>query len=602
MRGRILAALAAIMAMTACGASAATYCVPAHAGCAGTTEPTLAAAISAANGDTAVDDILIGPGSFPASNIVASASNPVHIAGSGMDTTRLEGATSGFGLTLYGEAQSIADLTIHEPDNGHSTALYLDGGVARNVRVDQRDNSAGSATAVGLFHGAAFTDGEALARTTTVPTTYGIYMSNDASEAGLVSNVTAQGGYGIDAEGAGSATVRFARVTGKSYGIIASMESGALVDDSTVTGGPLVGYLSTGTADVLTTVRHVTLNGTYAGVESYVNGHTSRMIVSNTGIVGGGPDPETADLDIETLTGAVGRIEADYSFFRAAHVIQSGTGTEQYVPGAHNIDGADAKLLDVVHGDLRPRFDSPLIDAGDPVPGGGEPMADLAGEFRAVNGRTDIGAYEYGRHTPTISAAASAISARTGEPITFSAATNDADPAEFPDVIWTFDDGTSVRGLTAVHAFATTGTHSVTATATDPSGLKATAPVSVTVTAPVLAAARAPAFGFKKLKARKGVVAVVLSCPVLATDCSGTIELRLAPKPKAKGTGVAAKTIVLGKAGYAMVHGARKTIKVKLNKSARKRLRRARHGLFVKVIAKPNGAASRSKTVRLTGR
>src|SRR3954452_539739 len=115
MRGGILVALAATMAIAASGASAATYCVPAHSGCAGTAEPTLAAAISAANSDTAIDDILIGPGSFPASNIVASVSNPVHIAGSGIDATRLEGATSGFGLTLYGAAQSIADLTIHEP-------------------------------------------------------------------------------------------------------------------------------------------------------------------------------------------------------------------------------------------------------------------------------------------------------------------------------------------------------------------------------------------------------------------------------------------------------------------------------------------------------
>jgi hypothetical protein len=293
-------------------------------------------------------------------------------------------------------------------------------------------------------------------------------------------------------------------------------------------------------------------------------------------------------------------VEADYSFFRAGNVVYTAGPGIEYAPGAHNIDGADAKLLDVLHGDLRPRFDSPLIDAGDPVPGGGEPMADLAGEFRAVNGRTDIGAYEYGRHTPTVSATASAASARTGEPVTFTAATNDGDPAEFPVVTWTFDDGTTVTSLMVSHAFSTPGPHMATATATDPSGLKATAPVSVTVTAPILPAARAPAFGFKKLKARKGVVAVALTCPVLATDCSGTIELRLAAKPKAKG--VAAKTVVLGRARYAIVHGARKTIKVKLTKSARKRLRRARHGLLVKVVVKPKGAGSRSKTVRLTGR
>ena len=191
------------------------------------------------------------------------------------------------------------------------------------MRVDQRDNSNGSATAVGLFSGASFLDGEALARTTTVPTTYGIYVSNLASEDSLLSNVTAQGGYGIDAEGAGPTTVRFARVTGNYYGIMAAGES-VLVEDSIVAGGPLVGLPLDRHGRHRHDVRHVTLNGTYAGVESYVSGHTARMVVSNTAIVGGGPDPETPDLDIETGSGAVGRIEADYSFFRAAHVTSPG--------------------------------------------------------------------------------------------------------------------------------------------------------------------------------------------------------------------------------------------------------------------------------------
>jgi hypothetical protein len=140
-----------------------------------------------------------------------------------------------------------------------------------------------------------------------------------------------------------------------------------------------------------------------------------------------------------------------------------------------------------------------------------------------------------------------------------------------------------------------------TATATDPTGLSATAVVPVTVFVPIVPGkAMAPVFGFKKLKARRGVVGVLLSCPVLAADCSGTVELRLAPKPKAKG--VAAKTVVLGRKHYALAHGTHKTIRVKLTKSARKRLKRARHGLRVRVVAKPKGAASKSKTVRLKGR
>jgi hypothetical protein len=37
-------------------------------------------------------------------------------------------------------------------------------------------------------------------------------------------------------------------------------------------------------------------------------------------------------------------------------------------------------------------------------------------------------------------------------------------------------------------------------------------------------------------------------------------------------------------------------------KSARRRLARARHPLYVKVVAQPKGAAARSKAVRLSGR
>jgi hypothetical protein len=83
----------------------------------------------------------------------------------------------------------------------------------------------------------------------------------------------------------------------------------------------------------------------------------------------------------------------------------------------------------------------------------------------------------------------------------------------------------------------------------------------------------------------------VLSCPVIALDCAGTVNLRLG-----------AKKVTLGKARYRIARGTKKTIRIKLTKSARKRLRKARHGLRVKVTAKPTGAAAKSKTVRLTGR
>src|SRR3954451_4476936 len=592
MRGGVLVALAAAMAIAASGASAATYCVPAHSGCVGSAQPTLSAAVTAANGTPEADDIVLGAGPFAGG--VTGGSYPVHIHGAGTLATKIEGGGGTYGLYIGQTSSSIENLTIHELPGGHSIGLYL-GGDAQRVAVDLRDNPVDGSTAVSLHGDGSFVDGAALNSLATTYADYGINVVGTGDA--LVSNVEAQGRYAMTTDGAGTKTLRFVRATGDIYTLNASADS-TLLDESTVVGGPVVGYLFGGPNDIVTTLRHVTVSGGYVGAES--DGHTSRVVLTNTAIVGGGPDPESADIELQQFFAGTARVEADYSFFRAGHVIYTAGPGIQYVPGIHNIDGADAKLLDVAHGDLRPRFDSPLIDAGDPVPGGGEPMSDLAGEFRAVNGRTDIGAYEYGRHAPTVSAAASALSAHTGEVITFTAATNDADPAEFPDVTWTFDDGTTARGLSVSHAFATPGPHTGSATATDPAGLTAAAPVSVTITAPILPAAKAPAFRFKRLKARKGVVAVALSCPVLATDCSGAIELRLAPQAEAKG--VAARTVVLGRARYAIVHGAHKAIKVKLTKSARKRLRRAGRGLLVKVVAKPTGAKSTSKTVRLTGR
>jgi hypothetical protein len=267
----------------------------------------------------------------------------------------------------------------------------------------------------------------------------------------------------------------------------------------------------------------------------------------------------------------------------------------------NNVDGADAKLLNLPNGDLRPTGLSQLVDRGDPVPGGGEPQSDIAGAPRVVNGRTDIGAYEYGRHAPGVSAVASPTSAIVGAPISFSAGPTDVDPGEVPIVTWAFDDGTKAAGASVSHAFAKPGTHLATATATDPAGVTATATVAVSIAAvPPVPKAMAPTFGFSKLVARKGVVRLLLRCPLLATKCTGKVEIQLAAKPKAKAK--PAKVAILGKTGYSIVHGAHKTIRVKLSKSARKRLQGAAGGLRVKVVLKPAGARTASKTVRLKRR
>jgi hypothetical protein len=588
---RIFAVLAAIMGVTATGAGAATFCVPAHAGCTGTAEPTLAAAITAANAMPDSDDIVLGAGSF----VGGPVSGPeVHIRGAGRDVTFIEDGSGSYGVYLGHANSTISDLTIHEPSGGPSVGLYLSGR-AQNVTVDQRDNAAGANTAVSLHGDGAFEDGAALAPVDVMTAINGISASSTGTM--LVSNSDVQGSYGIRTTGTGSATVRFARVKGSIYGIYAGA-SNTLVDDSVVSGGRLVAATGIGTgADVVATVRHVTIDGSYLGAEGANDSYAARMFISNSAVVGGGTDPETPDVFVSAYGAATAEVHSDYSFYRGAHALKGmHGGTETLALGTHDIDGADAKLVNRAAGDLRLTVASPLVDAGDPVPGGGEPQADIAGELRAVNGRADIGAYEYGRHAPTLGAGAAPSAVLIGAEVKFTAGSTDADPGEVPVLTWLFDDGATAAGSPVSHAFTTAGVHTATATATDPAGLAVSTNVAVTVVAPApppgpARTAMAPALRFHRLSAHEGTVRVALSCPLFATRCTGRLDIRLSHT-----------RVVLGTVRYSIAHGTIRTVKVKLNKAARRRLRHARHGLRVKVVVRPTGAAGTSKTVTLRRR
>ena len=229
-----------------------------------------------------------------------------------------------------------------------------------------------------LQNDGSFVDGAALNSLDTSAADTGIAIGGSGDP--LVSNVQVQGRYAIATDGAGNKRLRFLRATGDIYGLQAKAES-TLLEDSTVVRAPVVSYTGIGaTTDIVTTVRHVTVRGAYVGVEAGHDGLTARMDVSNTAVVGGGPDPETPDVYVVAYGSAVGQLNIGYSFFRDAHALTGmGGGTETLTRGAGNVNGANANLVDVDDDNLRPAWNSPLVDKGDPVPGGGEPMADLGG-------------------------------------------------------------------------------------------------------------------------------------------------------------------------------------------------------------------------------
>src|SRR5258705_9194123 len=339
MRGRVLVALAAIMAMTASAAGAATYCVPVLTAPCTYSRTTLADAITAANMAPDADTIVLAPGHFASG---ATLLYETRVSGAGQYATFIDGGSTGWGVKLDDPASSISDLTIHATAGGATGGLFL-AGSAERVTVDLRDNPVDSSTAVSLQDDGSFVDGEALNSLATTGADDGISVSGTGNA--VVSGVQVQGRYGIRTSGAGSKTIRFARVRSDIYGVNAGAEE-TILDDSVVIGGPVVAYTGLGaTTDILARVRHVTINGSYVGVSSGHDGLTAHLVASNVAVVGGGPDPETPDVSVKAFGTAVGTLDVSYSFFRLAHALPgSGGGTENLNLGAGNVNGADARV------------------------------------------------------------------------------------------------------------------------------------------------------------------------------------------------------------------------------------------------------------------
>jgi len=226
---------------------------------------------------------------------------------------------------------------------------------------------------------------------------------------------------------------------------------------------------------------------------------------------------------------------------------------------------------------MRPAFDSPLVDRG--VPGGvlsTESPFDLALQARLVDGngdgtaRRDMGAFEYQRAAPEVTASAAPATAGQGQAITFNATATDSDPQETPGAItWVFDDGATATGASAQHAFAAAGPHTATASATDPAGVTGTGAATV-----IIADTTAPALRISRRAVtltRRGVAAVALTCPgdEVSGPCQGRLTLRTVRRFERAGSAVA-KRIRLGSRRFRIPAGRRVKVRIKLSKANRR--------------------------------
>jgi hypothetical protein len=178
-------------------------------------------------------------------------------------------------------------------------------------------------------------------------------------------------------------------------------------------------------------------------------------------------------------------LAANYNAFHPAAV----EGNNPASPGTFsdlNARTDDPRFLgDPALGELRLRHDSPLIDAGHPIPLV-TPTDDFEADPRVVDGngdgtmRADLGAFEYQRRAPIVFAAAAPSPVFPDDPVTWSASgtDQDGDPVTYS---WSWDDGATATGASVTHAFTPLGAHTGTVTATDATGLTATASASATV-------------------------------------------------------------------------------------------------------------------------
>jgi hypothetical protein len=459
-------------------ASATTYCVAPATGCGGGDLPTISAALTDAFNNAGPDDVQLGAATYMdgpysyADNTFGT--NPVTIRGAGQFDSRLVSSVGGTPtLTLtYGNADNI--VVFSPIAAGAQIAVALSSGTLSNSQVVVGASSRGiDATDATVDH-------------VSVSPSSGGATGNTAVRAdhSTITNAFTSTTNGVEVVNAPVAVRRSTIVT-KGYGLQSDVPQAEITDsqivlnDSTAVGVQGVCVDAIGPITITATNLTVTGGGSgtaFRSLGSHLCGGYVAVSSSLVQAVG-----KTVDCTAGGLAGASASVTVSYSDADLTPGHLAGTCTAVGPIDAGNNFLADPKLVSPAILTPLPRFDSPLIDAGDPAaPGAGQPT-DIAGLPRAVNGRRDVGAFEYGRQAPVLTVSRDPAEPLPGDPVNFTATTSDPDQGDSVTVAWIFDDGASAVGDAATHAFSAPGTHTATATATDSAGVTTSQAVTVDV-------------------------------------------------------------------------------------------------------------------------
>ncbi|HUB74457.1 MAG TPA: PKD domain-containing protein [Solirubrobacteraceae bacterium] len=443
------------------------------------------------------DVVVIGPGTYtlePGYSYTSDEAVLIRGAGEGATVLRAGERRSAV-LTLESPESTLEGVTLEVPEGGERVGLALDGGGAQDVAVVAGERKGeGSPQTTGL----AIAAGSFSAGSVELP------VAGDTAGVSFEGGGEVRGSTIVAAEGvSGRApeTLRGCRISGAKGGV-AGHSGPVTVEDSLIDlrggAGAGVSVLGNGAGRGEATLRGLTIVNGGAGSTGLLvqakEGASATAVLQSSVIA----YVAHAIVELGEGAGSTAAAAGDYSSYESAgdeQLGEHGAVAPAPPPEENAVAGAPGFVAPVLgeggfgegdwHPSLSPR--SPLIDAGVPGPlAAGEYELDAEGNPRVVGPSRDVGAFEYQRRAPSVSAGASSATATVGQPITFSGVATVSEPG---DVLageqWSFDDGGvgTVDAGSVAHAFSTPGTHTATFTALDALGLEATATVSVSVSA-----------------------------------------------------------------------------------------------------------------------
>lgn len=492
----------AIWLMQAGSASATTLCVPniTIPGCPGSAanEPTIQDAVN--NAATTGDTILIGPDSSnggPYKESVDDRGKQLTFIGAGPTKTIIQ-AQGSPGMNIS-SGSKVSNLGIEVYPTGGNTGLQL-AGTATNVAITAQ---AEVTYAVGVqLNGGAFRHGTvSLPINVSEPTGYGGVVGK-----GTVSNSAIAAGVGVADDSTNFQTPNVIRDRIRAnQGVLVGPGVSPVVEDSLIrtVGGPsseLGVALEPNVIYGSFTIRHTTIVGSNSagstGVWAHAYGITltvSTSVLIESVILRGYRSSIRASANADNYDGATTTVTVRHTFYNPATSHTSTSGGNSMHPAHASIHrdshsgNFNPLFVNPAAGNFQLQAGSRAIDAGSPTLASGEPTTDLAGKPRRIVGRkgdaaiSDVGAYEFRPHVPTVHATASASTVSLAQPVTFHATGADASPGDKLSFRWSFGGGSSASGATVSHAFSSSGKHTVSVTVTDLDRFTATAHITVTV-------------------------------------------------------------------------------------------------------------------------